>query len=84
MGSSGRARALCVMIAARLPPAEEPPVESLLVLMNRWEAVWGEMSQRRASQQSWTAAGKGFSGASLDRVSKFHIAIFRRFRGSIC
>lgn len=66
MESSGRERDFCVIIAARFPPAEEPPVESLLVLIDRCEAVSGEMSQRRASQQSWTAAGKGSSGASLD------------------
>jgi hypothetical protein len=55
-------------MAARLPPAEEPPTLSLdLRLMFKWVIVEGVCSQRRASQQSWTAAGKGFSGASLPK-----------------
>lgn len=59
-------RALCVRMAARLAPAEEPPTLSLdLRLMFRWAVVEGVWSQRRASQQSCTAAGKGLSGASL-------------------
>ena len=57
-------RALWVMIEARFPPAEEPPVAILDVLIESRERP-SEISQRRDSQQSWTAAGKGFSGASL-------------------
>ena len=40
-------------------------VRSFLTLMFRWLIVEGSWSQSRASQQSWTAAGKGSSGASL-------------------
>ena len=53
------------IIAARLPPAEDPAVAILDVSMERVDWVSGEVSQRRASQLSWTAAGKGDSGDSL-------------------
>jgi len=44
------------MIAARFPPAEEPPIAKLWGLSDRRRVpvVW---SQRRTSQLSWTAAG---------------------------
>jgi hypothetical protein len=51
---------------ARFPPAEEPPVAILEMSICRADAP-SETSQSRASQQSWTAAGNGVSGASLDR-----------------
>jgi len=46
------------MIAARFPPAEEPPIETLwrLIGVGMMEDARVE-SQRRDSQQSWTAAG---------------------------
>lgn len=58
-------RAFCVITAARLPPAEEPPT-AILVRLRESRVEPSFWSQRRASQESWTAAGKGFSGASLD------------------
>jgi hypothetical protein len=54
------------MIVARLPPAEEPPVAILDTSTPRLEGP-SAISQRRASQQSWTAAGQRFSGARLIR-----------------
>lgn len=59
-----RAAAFWVITAARLPPAEEPPIAILERLRDRRvePSLW---VQRTASQESWTAAGKGFSGASL-------------------
>lgn len=59
-----RVSALCVIIAARFPPAEEPPVASLDTSTESSEGP-SAISQRRASQQSWTAAGQRSSGASL-------------------
>lgn len=51
------------MMAARFPPAEEPPMAVLEGLRDRVEMVEGRRVQRTASQLSWTAAGKGDSGA---------------------
>src|SRR3569833_1519481 len=58
------------MTAARLPPAEEPPVASLDKSRLRMSFPLLR-TQRTASQASCTAAGKGFSGASLHN-SQFH------------
>lgn len=49
---------------AKLPPADEPPVAILEVLMESREGP-SASSQSSASQQSCTAAGQGLSGASL-------------------
>lgn len=54
------------IIAARFAPAEEPAVAILRGSMERRSRVKGVVIQRRASQASWTAEGKGDSGASLE------------------
>jgi len=60
------------IIAARLPPAEEPPVETLRRFSGAGIVEGASVeSQRRASQQSWTAAGYGDSGARLRIVRTF-------------
>lgn len=52
----GAERALWHIIAARFPPAEEPPMATLE--RSRESSVAAvDCSQRRASQESWTAAG---------------------------
>lgn len=61
----GRRAALWHMIAARFPPAEDPPMASLEEEIFRVSWPMGEVAQRTASQESWTAAGNGSSGASL-------------------
>lgn len=52
----GVERALWHMIAARFPPAEEPPIADCERSMESWEAPVS-LSHRRGSQESWTAAG---------------------------
>lgn len=53
------------IIAAKFPPAEEPPIAHFIMSIWRREMVGGKASQMRTSQESWTAAGYGNSGASL-------------------
>jgi len=60
-----RRAALWHMIAARFPPAEDPPMAILEEEIFRTFWPIGDVAQRTASQESWTAAGKGSSGASL-------------------
>jgi hypothetical protein len=60
----GAIAALWHIIAARLPPAEEPPVACLLRSRERREAPM-VCVHSTASQESLTAAGQGASGASL-------------------
>lgn len=52
----GDERALWHNIAARFPPADEPPMAALERLRCRRELPV-DLSQRRDSQESWTAAG---------------------------
>lgn len=52
----GADKALWHMIAAKFPPAEDPPIATFWRLRERsLEAV--EWSHKRDSQESWTAAG---------------------------
>jgi hypothetical protein len=58
------ARAFWDTIAARLPPADDPPIAILDRLIESLETP-SETSHSNASQLSYTAAGQGYSGARL-------------------
>lgn len=66
-------------VAARLPPAEEPPMACFDRSRLRRDAP-GPWIQFVASQESCTAAGNGHSGASL-RVRSKHSAHVLRDEG---
>lgn len=65
VGKSGRFVARWQMMAVRFAPADEPPIAIREMSRLSFSVPVVEMAQRTDSQQSSTAAGKGFSGASL-------------------
>lgn len=76
-------RAFWVMMQARLPPADEPPVAILEVLTESREGP-SASSQSSASQQSCTAAGQGFSGAKLHGHESVHVRAGATKKGIVC
>lgn len=76
-------RAFWVMMEARLPPADEPPVAILKALMESREGP-SASSQSTASQQSCTAAGQGFSGARLHGHESVRVRAGATKKGRVC
>lgn len=76
-------RAFWVMMEARLPPADEPPVAILEVLMESREGP-SASSHSSASQQSCTAAGQGFSGARLHGHESVRVYASVAKEGRLC